>query len=157
MFRFLFSIFWLTSAMTFAQNVTSKDSSEFNQFIQTFDNDWNMQNPQRLVNLWIQDGDLMTGWGRWIRGQNQLEKYFLQEKDSPFSRSKLQQSIDAVRFLSPQLAYVDATMKFSGIEDPSSHLPSNFVQHAVYVLTKMDNVWKIVALRIYQFQPQHVD
>ena len=39
-----------------------------------------MHNSQVLASLWMEDGDLMTPWGRWIKGQSQIQKHFDQEK-----------------------------------------------------------------------------
>lgn len=156
MFRFLFIILGFSSAMIFAQN-EANDAKAIEEFIQSFDTAWNSHNPKALASLWKEDGDLMTFWGRWMMGQSQIEKHFEQEKTGPFGKSTIQQSIDSKRFLTPQIVFIDATIKINNIDDPSGNIPSNLVEHGTYLLTKINNRWKILALRMYQFQAHEVN
>lgn len=157
MFRFLFIILGISSAMTFAQNPPSNDSAGINGFIDSFDAAWNSHNYQAMATLWKEDGDLITPWGRWMMSQGQIEKYFAQEAKGPFGKSTITQSIDSSRFVTPQIVFLDATMRVNGIVDAKGNIPPSLIQHASYLVTKIGNQWKIIAARIYQFQPQHVD
>jgi uncharacterized protein (TIGR02246 family) len=152
MFRFLFSILCLSSAMIFGQNDSINESLGISHVVESFDSAWNSQNHKALASLWTNDGDLITPWGRWIRGRTQIEKYFIQEKDGPLEKSKLQQSIDSTRFLTPELILLDTTFTLSGVKDPRANDHSTLAQHGVYLLSKVDNQWKITSLRIFQFQ-----
>lgn len=157
MFRFLFSILWISSAMTFAQIQAFDDSAGINEFINAFDAAWNTHNSQAMASLWKEDGDLITPWGRWIMSQSQVEKHFAQEKTGPFGKSTMQQIIDSTRFLTPQIALLDATIRINGIVDPKGNIPPTLIQHGTYFMTKIDNKWKIIAARIFEFQSQHND
>lgn len=158
MLRFLFITLWITTAMTFAQNVGSQPSPDVNELLKAFDAAWNSHNSKALSSLWLEDGDLITPWGRWIMGQGQIEKHFEQENTGPFGKSTLSQSVDAVRYLTPQLVAMDASLRINNILDPSGgSITSSLLQHAFYLLTNKENQWKILSARIYMFQQPLVD
>ncbi|QLH36878.1 MAG: hypothetical protein HWD61_12665 [Parachlamydiaceae bacterium] len=54
----------------------------------------------------------MTPKGNWIVGQNQIDSHFSEE-----GVGTILQSIDAKRFLSKDLVFVDTTARLSGILD----------------------------------------
>lgn len=146
MFRFLFITLWLSSAMIFAQPRSSNDSSGVGEFINAFNAAWNSHNPKAIADFWVGDGDLITPWGRWIISKSQIESHFEQEK-----KGMIQQSIDSKRFLTPQFAYLDTTIKLNFTEQKENSPPA-ILQHGVYLLGKVGNEWKIISLRIFQFQ-----
>lgn len=152
MFRFLFIIISFSSAMIFAQQESTIDSSGITTFIEAFDAAWNTHNSPAIASLWLEDGDVMIPWGQWIMGRNQIEKHFQKESTGPFGKSKIEQSIDAIRFLNPENAVVDTTFKIEGVSDPNGVIPPSLLQHTVYILKKANNQWKIVSARMYLFQ-----
>lgn len=152
MFRFLFIISAFSSAIIFAQPTTASGSLEVNQWLASFDAAWNSHNPQALSALWMKNGDLITPWGRWIMSQEQVEKHFSKEMAGSLSKMTIQQSIDSSRMLTPEYAFVDATIKLHGIADSKGEAPPPVLQHGVYVLKKIDHQWKIAAARMYLFE-----
>ncbi len=157
MFRFLFIILGLSSAMTFAQPPSAPDKLGVDAFIQNLSTAWNSHQPKTISNFWVEDGDLITPWGRWMIGQNKIEKYFEQESQGPFAKSVIHQTVDSRRIVSAESVFVDASIRITGIQDPKGYIPPDLLQHAVYLLKKVNDQWKIVSARIYMFQPQHVE
>ena len=135
----------------------AKISPDINSFLQSLESAWNAHNSNSLASLWTSNGDLITPWGRWIVGSLQIEKHFDKQKTGPLGKGKVELSLDSMRYLTAQLAVLDVTIKLSNILDPQGELPPNLLQHAVFILTKENDLWKIVSLRVYQFQPQQIE
>lgn len=156
MFRFLSIILWASLATIFANESEPafNDPKAIAELIQNFDKAWNSHIPKEIAGFWTSEGDLMTPYGRWIMGRNQIEKHFEMEKGTRIGRSNIQQSVDINRFLSPDLAMVDATVRVSVPGDPKGQNAQFLLQHGIYILTKEDGKWKIQSARLYQFQPQ---
>lgn len=145
MIRFFFSILSFLSAMTFVHAQTQNEGAELKNFIDSFDMAWNTHNSKILSSFWISDGDWMTPKGNWIVGQNQIDSHFSEE-----GVGTILQSIDAKRFLSKDLVFVDTTARLSGILDKNKK--DSQIWHASYLLGKVDDKWKILSLRMFQFQ-----
>lgn len=155
MVRFLFSLFLWVSASLFAQNELPLASVEINNFLQSFDAAWNTHNTKALVSLWSPQGDFMTPQGRWIMNPTQLEKHFKSGKLGFYGKSTISQSLDAARLLNLELVIVDSTVRLDkGVKDDPLN---SLLQHAVYILIKNKEQWKILSLRMYQFQPQSAE
>ncbi|MBS4170779.1 MULTISPECIES: hypothetical protein [unclassified Neochlamydia] len=155
MARFLFSLFLWASTSLFAQNELPLASTEINNFLHSFDVAWNTHNTKALMSLWSTQGDFMTPQGRWIMNPTQLEKHFESGKLGFYGKSTISQSLDAARLLNLELVIVDSTVRLNK-GDKNDPLNS-ILQHAVYILIKNKEQWKILSLRMYQFQPQSVE
>lgn len=179
MFHFLFITSLFLSAMLFAENITSppspitiisspaqsqpsfKGSNEEAQgvsiFMQSFEVAWNTRNISALASLWNPDGDLITAWGRWMMGPLQIEKYFNKESQGSLGKTQIHLSIDATRFINPQIVIIDATLRMTHVLNTKGESTDGFLQHALFVLTKVNKDWKITSLRLYQFQVQPLE
>lgn len=143
----------LTSFNIYGQQYGQQfDVSNAKNLLENFVKAWNSHDPKNMAILWTEDGDFINAWGKWGRGKNNVERIFKEEQSSDLNKTTMEQTIDSMRFLQPDLVFVDATSTLSS----ELSLPANksiyLEHHIVYLLQKKDGTWKILSARPYALQ-----
>jgi uncharacterized protein (TIGR02246 family) len=154
----------LTCAMAFSQEPVPKKTSPISTeetdlaaLIHSYDAAWNSHDPNKLADLWVPEGDLITPWGRWILGKEQIIKYLDVLKSKSYEKSIMFQSIDLTRALTKEIAIVDTTIRITGVNSPYQEEGTPLIQHGVYVAAKISDKWMIVSNRIFMFQSRPIE
>ena len=160
MIRLLVTIICTTCAMAFSQELPksnySNETKQIEIVLQAYDAAWNNHVPAQLASLFEENADLMTPWGRWIIGKNQIQKYFEVVNTQTYAKSRMNQTIDYLRLVTPNLALVDTSVKISDIDDPNVDKTKPFLLHCFYVIVRVNTDWKILSSRCYMFNNQPV-
>lgn len=127
------------------------DRKEISQLISQFAEKWNQHNPQEMANFWSEDGDLLNPWGIWAKGRNEVEQIFIQEQTGSMKNSHMQQTIQDIRMLAPNVAWVDGNAHITGVITHEGQ-SKTFDFHVVFLLVKQNNQWRIKAGRPYLLQ-----
>lgn len=148
-FRFIFLFICMAGVLIADDN--SSVEAEIRQFVDLFVRKWNDHNPKELSTLWAENGDLMNPAGEWEKGRSNVLKILTREHQSVLRQSKMKQEVNNILVLSPTMAWVDSKVSISMPE-----ITEGLDHHIVYLLTKQDNQWRILAARPYQFLELHL-
>lgn len=125
------------------------DVSSAKTLLENFVRAWNSHDPKNMIALWAEDGDFINAWGKWGRGRNNVERIFKEEQSSDLNKTTMDQTIDSMRFLQPDLVFVDATSTLSSEHASPATKPIYIEHHVIYVLQKKEGNWKILSARPY--------
>ncbi len=147
MFRSLITLI-LLSFSTYA--LADNDEAGVRSLINGFVKAWNKHDPQAMAAFWADDGDLIDPWGK--RGSNKgaVQSIFIGEQKGRLKDGTIETTIERIRFLTPDIALVDASGKITGLKDSKGKPLDPFNHHVFWVLKKNDGVWKAAAARPYQ-------
>lgn len=106
----------------------------------TFAAAWNRHDPKALADLFVEDGDLINPAGRVANGRAEIEALIRDEHSTYFKDSRMNQTVDRVRVLTPDL--VIATNRCEVTGTPMAH---NVI--ATFVLRNERGTWRIVTAR----------
>jgi uncharacterized protein (TIGR02246 family) len=81
---------------------------------------WNRHDAVGLAAKWTLDGDLINPEGRWSKGKAEVQKNFAEEHAGIFKASTFSNTINSVRFLSPNVAIVDASFEIANATPPNA-------------------------------------
>lgn len=143
----IFSGLLLISAAASSSTV----ESEISQFVDLFVKKWNQHDPQELDELWADNGDLMNPAGEWEKGKANVLNILIREHRGVLRKSQMKQDITNILVLGPTMAWVDAKVSLS-----VPGIPEGLDHHIVYLLVKLNNQWRILAARPYQFLELHL-
>lgn len=147
------SILFIFSGLLFVSAVSNSltTEGEISQFVDQFVKKWNQHDPRELNELWAENGDLINPSGEWEKGKANVMNILVREHKGPLRESQMKQEITKILVLSPSLAWVDAKVSLN-----VPGVPSGLDHHIVYLLTKQNNQWRILAVRPYQFLELHL-
>ncbi len=152
--RFLLIFFLCANIVILAISAIPSSSSvepEIYQFVNLFVKTWNEHRPEKLNELWADNGDLINPAGEWEKGKANVLRILRREQQGILSKSQMRQEITNIRLLSPTMAWVDANVLLN-----VPGIPENLDHHIVYLLEKQNGQWRILAARPYQFLELHL-
>ncbi|MFN2385260.1 MAG: SgcJ/EcaC family oxidoreductase [Thermoanaerobaculia bacterium] len=102
---------------------------------------WNRHDPAALAAIWSADGDLVNPEGRWAKGNAEVQKNFADEQAGIFKSSTFTNTVTGVRFLTPNIAIVDASFEIRNAT-PANAPP--MTQKGLYkaVMVKDGGTWR---------------
>lgn len=127
---------------------SEKDQSEFQQIATEFESAWNKRDSHALADLWTEDGNLITPWSDEYNGKNEIERHFANELSDTMKSSQVSLSVQNVRFIDPETAFVDTNMTLTGMSFAGEKVVP-FHDHAVFLMVKKDSKWLILIARPY--------
>ncbi len=147
--RILFLVFISVSHLVAAQE--SQDESGVRGSITFFSEAWNnTHNPKTMASYWTEDADLINPWGKRAKNRQEIEQLFSYEQTGPLKESVIQQNIEKVRFLTPNIAWVDSNIRLTfPTPNPENKLPLD--HHVVFLVVKRNGKWLIASARPYAF------
>lgn len=139
-------------ASLYAVPVPPRDEPGIRTVIGAFETAWNLHDPVSMAALWADDGDLINPKGKWGTNRVGVEKVLTEEQQGPFKVSTFNSTVDKIRFLTPELAQVDASVKIT-LPSKDKAAPKNvFEHHLVLIMIYKDNKWQILSARPYALE-----
>ena len=80
---------------------------------------WNAHDPQKMASYWALDGDTIEPDGMVAKGRAEVEKHFAEEQATAMKDSTLKLTVDAVWFVTADVALVDGTYVVLNAHDPN--------------------------------------
>lgn len=137
----------LVAGFAAAEHQHHRDA-EVRNFMLGFARDWGSNNPQVLSAYHDVHADLINPTGRRARGRMEIEKLLQEEHSTVFKGTKMDLTIESVRFADNDVAFVDADVVISG----AALAPQNL--HLVTLLRRHHDEWRVLSSRPYAFLPR---
>jgi len=109
---------------------------------------WNRHDPAAMAAMWAIDGDHLDPDGRMAKGRDEIEALLSGQHASVFKNTTLDLDIDAVWFVTADVALVDGTYALIGARDPKGNELPVRKGHLTSILLKERNKWSIAASRL---------
>ncbi len=138
------------STLAQAQNQQTEEEAIKSLFVK-FSDGWNKQDGMAMAATYAEDASLIDPMGEEARGREAIAN-LLNKAVSVFLReSKSDHTVNHIRFLTPDVAFVDATQTVTGALSPDGKTMPDATLHVAVLLLKKDNNWWFVDARPYQF------
>ena len=125
----------------------SEDEAAIRQLYVNYDAAWNAADAHGLAQLWADDADHMEPDGRIIRGRAAVQQLFTDRFAADLKGTRSQQTIESVRFVTPDVAVVDASYEVTGMHpSDGTDLPAIHGRY-VDIWLKHAGKWRIAADR----------
>ncbi len=119
-----------------------------------YDEAWNQGNVAALSRFWAEHATHVEPDGRVIAGRAALEQEFSRRFAADWKGTHSQQTVEAVHFIKPDVAIVDASYEVTGAVDAERKPLPPFRGHYVDVWLKKSGKWQIVTDRpVVALQP----
>lgn len=128
------------------------DAASVKQMITDYVQTTNKNDPKGMINFWAEDSDLVNAWGQLAVNREDIAKTFKENRTGKLKNAQIKESIEYVRFITPDVVLVDIDRETSGMVDDQGMPVEPFVTHGIYVLVKKQGEWKIAAFRSYFIQ-----
>jgi uncharacterized protein (TIGR02246 family) len=117
--------------------------------LEAHDASWNAHDPQRIAELFVQEGTLVTPVGTRVEGREALAELFA--SPGPTKQTTSVTRVDAVQFLGDDLALIDAHQTLSG---PGVEQLGSNEARLTAVVRRVDGQWLFVAARPFVSPPR---
>jgi uncharacterized protein (TIGR02246 family) len=125
-----------------------KEEKRIRELYNAFENAWNAHKVDDMANQWALDGDHQEPDGHIAKGREDVRALFKKQHETVFKNTVLDLSIDAVWFITADVALVEGTYSVAGAVAPDgTELPAR-QGHLTAVLLKEADTWSIAASRL---------
>ena len=147
--KLIFCVLCLGWTTVFA---TNGDDASVRKLLDNFITQWNKHDVKEMANFWTEDGDLINPWGRWGTNKAGVLKIFTEDlgEKGKLSKSTMKYKVDKIRFVGPDMAFVDTTNTISGVENSDNKTETSMEHHVVWLLAKKNSDWHVVSARPYK-------
>jgi len=121
----------------------SSDAAAIRALYVRYDAAWNNGDAATLAGLWAADAGHMEPDGRIIAGRSSLQQHFAQRFAGELKGTQSRQHIEAIRFLTTDVAVVDASYEVSGARDAEGHARPPLRGRYVDIWVRKDRTWRI--------------
>jgi len=104
------------------------------------------------ASIWVADGTVVPPQGGFFRGHAAMEKHFATEASTVTSRSRMTFSNYRFRFITRDLAFVDADITLNDVVGPDGKIHDALVIGVVFTAVKQAGAWFLQDERAY-FKP----
>ncbi len=125
----------------------SGDEETIRQLYAGYDAAWNKGDVAALTLAWAADADHVEPDGRAVKGRAAIEKDLAQRFATDLKGTRSQQTITGVRFITPDVALVDASYEVTNVRDPQGQPAPPLKGRYVDIWSKRGGKWQIVADR----------
>jgi uncharacterized protein (TIGR02246 family) len=125
----------------------SGDAEAIRQLYAGYDAEWNKGDLAGLALVWADDADHVEPDGRAIKGRAAIAKELGQRLATDLKGTRSQQTITGIRFISPDVAVVDAAYEVSGARDAQGQTLPTLQGRYVDIWVKRAGKWHIAADR----------
>lgn len=140
------------SAATLAQD-RQKDEAAINALNEKFAAAWNKADGAAMAMTYAEDGCLIDPFGNEARGRPAVDSLLTATVTMSLKGSTTSFAIEHIRFLAPDVAFVDATQTISGVVSPEGEPLPEMQFHLVLSMIEKGGKWWYVDARPYQFMP----
>jgi uncharacterized protein (TIGR02246 family) len=123
----------------------SEDENAIRQIEQRWDEAWNRHDATALAALLSEDVDFVTVMGGWYKGRVDFEQRMVQTHQGPFRTSKRNTTDVSIKFLTPEIAVVQARWQMSGLYNADGTLRDPWEGIITRVVQKIGTEWTVVA------------
>jgi uncharacterized protein (TIGR02246 family) len=145
--RLLVVMIFVATAWAEGPAARSGDEETIRQLYTGYDAAWNKGDVAALTLAWADDADHVEPDGRAVKGRAAIEKEVAQRFATDFKGTRSQQTITGIRFLTPEVAVVDASYEVTGVRDPQGQPAPPLKGRYVDIWAKRAGKWQIVADR----------
>jgi uncharacterized protein (TIGR02246 family) len=125
----------------------SGDAEAIRQLYARYDAAWDKGDVGGVAMVWADDADHVEPDGRAIKGRAAIEKDLGQRLASDLKGTRSQQTITGIRFITPDVAVVDAAYEVSGARDAQGQSLPALEGRYVDIWVKRGGKWHIAADR----------
>src|SRR5512139_3996444 len=108
---------------------------------------WNAHDPKKMASFWALDGDTIEPDGMVAKGDAELEKHFAEEQATAMKDSTLKLTVDAVWFVTADVALVDGTYVVLNAHDPNGQPLPPRKGLVTSVVIREHGAWHVAASR----------
>jgi uncharacterized protein (TIGR02246 family) len=148
------TIWWLAVMISVAVAVRAKepaarsgDAEVIRQLYARYDAAWNKGDATGVAMVWTYDADHVEPDGRAIHGRTAIAKELGQRLATDLKGTRSQQTITGIRFITPDVAVVDAAYEVSGARDAQGQSLPPLRGRYVDIWVKRGGKWHIAADR----------
>jgi uncharacterized protein (TIGR02246 family) len=123
------------------------DAEAIRQLYTRYDAAWNKGDPAAVALIWAYDADHVEPNGRAVNGRTAIAKELGQRLATDLKGSRSQQTITGIRFITPDVAVVDASYEVSGARDAQGKSLPPLQGRYVDIWLKRAGKWHIIADR----------
>ncbi len=109
---------------------------------------WNRHDVPAMADMWTIDGDHLDPDGRMAKGRDEIKALLTKQHTGVFKDTTLDLDIDAVWFVTGDVALVDGTYALIGARDPKGNELPVRKGHLTSILLKEHGTWNIAASRL---------
>ena len=133
------------------KNNTDADSSAVKQVVASYDDAFNQHDAHAIGALFAEEGDFTNMRGAGKHGRKDIEQNYGNLFSGGLKNSHRTDSVKSVRFLTPEIAQVDADWEMIGTKaaDGSDNPPRK--GYLDWVVAKMNGQWQIVVFHESEF------
>jgi uncharacterized protein (TIGR02246 family) len=141
--------FALTTSLALAQGGSSEDEAAIRKLHQSFAEAWTNHDAQAMSMFWAEDGDFIGPDGQLNSGRARIENYLAEAHTGDFATAKLAITVKGIRFLTPEVAVVNAEAEISGGKDWYDKAMASQKAIATSVVVKKDGKWSTAVYRLF--------
>jgi uncharacterized protein (TIGR02246 family) len=108
---------------------------------------WNAHDAKKMASFWALDGDTIEPDGMVAKGRAEVEKHFAEEQAAAMKDSTLKLTVDAVWFVTADVALVDGTYVVLNAQDPNGQKLPPRKGLVTSVVIREDGTWHVAASR----------
>ena len=128
-------------------SVIEEDKLAVFSLTKELDERWNQRDSSAFAELFEDDADFRFYTGNWVKGKPAIETFWKGEVFPGMPESfKHLVVVKRVRFVSPELAIGDGTLRF--IENVGEEIEVKAEREGTLIAVKKDNRWYITAVRL---------
>jgi uncharacterized protein (TIGR02246 family) len=124
-----------------------KDAAAIRQLYTEYDAAWNKGNVAAMAMAWTDDAEHVDPDGRVVEGRAAIKQDFEQRFATDLKGTRSQETITGIRFVTPEVAVVDATYEVTGAVDAQGQSRPPLQGHYVDIWVKRAGAWYIAADR----------
>jgi uncharacterized protein (TIGR02246 family) len=108
---------------------------------------WNDHDARKMASFWALDGDTVEPDGMVAKGRAEVEKHFAEEQSTAMKDSTLKLTVDAVWFVTADVALVDGTYVVLNAHDPNGQQLPPRKGLVTSVVIREEGTWHVAASR----------
>lgn len=139
----------LAASVARAQGGSPQDEEAIRKLHQSFAEAWTNHDAQAMAMFWAEDGDFIGPDGQLNAGRSRIENYLAEAHTGDFATAKLGIAVKGVRFLTPEVAVVNAEAEISGGRDWYDKPMASQKAISTSVVVKKDGKWLTAAYRLF--------
>jgi uncharacterized protein (TIGR02246 family) len=139
----------LGASLALAQGGSAQDEEAIRKLHQSFAEAWTNHDTQAMSMFWAEDGDFIGPDGQLIAGRSRIENYLAEAHTGDFATAKLAITVKGIRFLTPEVAVVNAEAEISGGRDWYDKPMASQKAVSTSVVVRRDGKWSAAAYRLF--------
>lgn len=108
---------------------------------------WNAHDPKKMASYWALDGDTIEPDGMVAKGRAEVERHFAEEQAVAMKDSTLKLTVDAVWFVTADVALVDGSYVVLNAHDPNGRPLPPRKGLVTSVVIREGGIWHVAASR----------